>query len=1081
MERAEAMNPQTFAEGSPSGGGPPAKSSPVLRPSAVAPTVPDYDLLRRIGGGAYGEVWLARSQATSALRAAKIVWRHTFEDDRPFRREFEGIQRFEQISREHPSQLALFHIGRNDAGGYFYYVLELADNANAERGVQNPETALTPPSGVLSHRTGEGQGEGRPPSSSILDLPDYSPRTLRAELEQGRLPARRVLEIGLALAEALGHLHGKGLIHRDVKPSNVIFVNGRPKLADIGLVTDASDQCSIVGTEGYLPPEGPGSPQADIFALGKVLYEAATGLDRRQFPKLPEDIRAWPDTAQVFELNEIILKACASQPKERYQTVVQMYADLALLHSGQSVRDRHSLERRLRVTRRVAAGVVAVMVLGVVPYTLAIRSAVRLRRTEAEERNELYKSYLAQIRAGRLSTEAGQKRFAGLQLASNAARIRTSVELRNEVIACLALPDIRLVKRREAKASWPVAIGFSQSNVMYAELAGNGDYKIRDFLDGREMASLPCAGEQRLEKKFSPNGSLLCAGHDSLSHQPPWIWDIAAQKLLFRPDVYGPRAWTLSSDNKLIAIAQFEGRPVVIYDLPTGRQLRSFAVEHLPWGLAFDPASRLLAVSSEEMDSTNVLVFDVPGNRLAWKLPQTTAPAHGVAFSPDGQTLAVCACRRIEIWNVPNTTLQAELLDHDGFVLRVTFSPDSKLLASASYDGSIKLWNLHTLKEICAAPCNGYDVHFSPDGHWLANDYGSFPCLYEVNHADEFGLLGTEPIQAPMWGICVFSPDGQWVAVADKTGVGIWDVNRGVRLASATVNWISAAVFHPAGKLLITCGHGGIEAWPLLRDGSGVGFGPPERLGAPAAISPASLTRDGDRMVLVRNGRVCLLDLKTRLEKLIAGLPQADPRIISLGPIFLDVEGVPPGTIIYRTACIDPAGRWCAACRFDTNLVQVFDTATGQLLQSLPTYDDKVCDLAFSPDGRWLAGSGDSAYHFWDTASWRCVHLQPVTNPVALPGSLVFSPDSAMAAITLDRRRIRLIAPATGRELASLECADSRALGMFAWSRDGTHLALSAGNHPTQLWDLRLIRSELAAMNLDWIVSNERAATSDLK
>ena len=53
---------------------------------------------------------------------------------------------------------------------------------------------------------------------------------------------------------------------------------GRPKLADIGLVTDVGDGRSIVGTEGYLPPEGPGTPQADIFALGRVLYEATTGL-----------------------------------------------------------------------------------------------------------------------------------------------------------------------------------------------------------------------------------------------------------------------------------------------------------------------------------------------------------------------------------------------------------------------------------------------------------------------------------------------------------------------------------------------------------------------------------------------------------------------------------------------------------------------------------------------------------------------------------------------------------------------------------------------------------------------------------
>jgi len=99
---------------------------------AQQPFVPDYDLIRRIGGGLMGMSGLARS-ATGALRAVKIVWRHTFEDDRPFQREFEGIQCFERLSREHPSQLALFHVGRNEAAGCFYYVMELADDLNAER------------------------------------------------------------------------------------------------------------------------------------------------------------------------------------------------------------------------------------------------------------------------------------------------------------------------------------------------------------------------------------------------------------------------------------------------------------------------------------------------------------------------------------------------------------------------------------------------------------------------------------------------------------------------------------------------------------------------------------------------------------------------------------------------------------------------------------------------------------------------------------------------------------------------------------------------------------------------------------
>src|SRR5215472_2892454 len=96
------------------------------------PVVPDYDLLRRIGAGAYGDVWLVRSKATGTLRAAKIVWRNRFEEERPFHREFEGVQRFERISREHASQLALFHIGRNDAEGYFYYVMELADDVEVQ-------------------------------------------------------------------------------------------------------------------------------------------------------------------------------------------------------------------------------------------------------------------------------------------------------------------------------------------------------------------------------------------------------------------------------------------------------------------------------------------------------------------------------------------------------------------------------------------------------------------------------------------------------------------------------------------------------------------------------------------------------------------------------------------------------------------------------------------------------------------------------------------------------------------------------------------------------------------------------------
>ena len=256
-------------------------------------------MLRVIGRGAYGEIWLART-VTNAFRAVKVVYRGTFENERAFLREFEGMSAFEPISRAHAGFIDILHVGRT--ADYLYYSMELADD----------------------HLDGRK-----------IDIGNYEPRTLRSDLARHkRLSANESITLGLSLTEALEALHKHGLTHRDIKPSNIIFSESVPKLADIGLVA-ASGQRSFVGTEGYIPPEGPGTPRADIYSLGKLLYETCTGKDRLDFPEVDSQLSARPDRERLLQLNDVLVKACANDPNKRYRSAAEMHRDLTALKRGE--------------------------------------------------------------------------------------------------------------------------------------------------------------------------------------------------------------------------------------------------------------------------------------------------------------------------------------------------------------------------------------------------------------------------------------------------------------------------------------------------------------------------------------------------------------------------------------------------------------------------------------------------------------------------------------------------------------------------------------------------------------------------
>ncbi len=267
------------------------------------PDAPDYKLFNPpFGEGAYGKVWLARN-AAGQWRALKVVYLANFDQNTdPYEREFSGIKKYQPISDKHPGLLRVEFVSEKQAG-YFYYVMELGD-------------PLKP-------------GWEEEPST-------YKPRDLvseRARSRGCRLPVRECVRIGLALSDALDFIHRQGLTHRDIKPQNIIFVNGQPKLADLGLITEIrppDQERTLVGTPGYMPPppERPGTPQADVYALGMVLYVLSTGRSAAYFPEIATTLVEREDPADFLPLNTVILKACQPDPAQRYASAAEMHRAL---------------------------------------------------------------------------------------------------------------------------------------------------------------------------------------------------------------------------------------------------------------------------------------------------------------------------------------------------------------------------------------------------------------------------------------------------------------------------------------------------------------------------------------------------------------------------------------------------------------------------------------------------------------------------------------------------------------------------------------------------------------------------------
>lgn len=630
-----------------------------------APVIPGHTLLRCIGRGSYGEVWLAQTPA-GEYRAVKVVLRSTFDRERPFEREYSGIQKFEPVSRAHPSQVSILQVGRDEEAGYFYYVMELADDERAGRNI-DPAT--------------------------------YKPKTLRSEVAiTGRIPYERAIDISLSLTKALEYLHAHELIHRDIKPSNIIFVDGVPKLADIGLVTDVGASISYVGTEGFLPPEGPVSQQADIYSLGKVLYEMSTGQDRMEFPELPTFLGDSEEKRGLLELNLVFLKACQNDPNKRYRSAREMHADLAILRSGKSLKRARVLERRMKTAVRASLAAAAPAVaLGAGFYAWdqyriqKLRDEVAQRERDKTVAERATRERTRQVIDGyvRQGDELSRSSDANGGLAWYARALQTEFEpTRAEGYRAL------LVQRLERL---PKLVGFVTHGAALTCAAWSRDgnriitagreVKIWNVTDG-VLTGKPLRHKSGvLSVEMSPdNERVLSICEDGTA----WLWRVSSGETIAYELEHGGRVRAAEfSPNGRFLLTRAEDKRVIVWDGISARARLRLDHDETPRAAHYSPNGEHIIVAAGEKLS-------------AWETERGARVAHAVspigkidqiAFGAEGRRAVVAAGKMAQLWNTTSGEWSAFSMQEVSPITAIAFAPDERSIVTGTEDGASRRWD----------------------------------------------------------------------------------------------------------------------------------------------------------------------------------------------------------------------------------------------------------------------------------------------------------------------------------------------------------------------------------------------------
>jgi WD40 repeat protein len=1017
------------------------------------PAIRGYEPLYELGRGSMGVVWLARDLALGRLVALKLIAAGA--DPRSGARLLREGRAIAQL--RHPNIVAVHALAQ--AGETTFLAMDFFEGGDLQTRLQNQPLA---------------------------------PRAAAALIRK--------------MADALAHAHAAGVLHRDLKPSNILLdETGEPHLADFGLAApllgagDLTSPGQVAGTPGFLAPELLGgadrsSLQSDLYGLGAVLYVCLTGrapfIGESTAAILVQLVDGEPPPPRLLnpavprDLETICLKCLEKSPARRYVSADALRDDLDRFQRDEPLEARpvSRWEKGVRWCRRkpalatvsaLAVSLLLILAIGgpVAAWRMArARAATETARREAiaaegRTREQLREALLARSRAIRLTGVYGQRNDA-LAATEAAAKIRPGLDVRNEVIAALALPDFREIRSWPLRRNLSDAVSFAPDHDRYVVEELPQGVALHRLSDGAQLRMFTGLGAaSRTGPTFSPDGHFLVI-RDAKARVVVWrddrdqpVFTLEGRHYLLGTSVnrYG-QPDTFSPDGTTLASALPSG--VSFHSTVDGQELRRFATEAEPSHLAYSPDGTLIALGRGARDSDGksrlfLQVVDATSGAEICRLP-ITASFQSLVWSNDGDSLLVTGQQRLERYDAHTARLLGSLSDP-----RATlglFGPEGTII-SASQGGVVTLWDPGAARPILSGNLGGQpEVAIDHAGKLIVKSAGTEARIFQIELSP---IVASVPTNSPYGHDDVtnhggstidYSDDGKWIATAVWGAVRLRDASTGhvvAERALGTAGNPTGVRFSRDNRSLLSGSRElGLVRVPITHEpGQPPRLGPPETVDGERDFVLADLSRDGRRVALVSMWR-------------------EEVKIVPLEDASSSVRWHLPGT--GRAIFLNDDRELLANSITDMgkSALEIRDAATGQPLRTLK--DTRGYHVRASSEGRWaVLGISYNQSALRQVSDWS----PGPSLPEAFQGAgknAAFSRDGAWLAIA-SGSVIGLVRTADGELVAHLETTRS---GTYVpdlfFSPDGSQLAVCWENGLFTLWDLGAVRRELAVRGLDW-------------